>query len=101
MSISHYTCVVCKTPREEIETGRCMECDNTLCVHCLINSNIKSNDALDYGYIYDSKNPKLMKQYEKEGYELYTTHREAYYNDGEVIGESSITKLHCPLCTNK
>lgn len=99
MGVDFYHCASCEESRYEEYVGWCQGCSKGLCTACVVNDDVKSDYAYQYGYKFDSGNPELMKKYEAEGYSLYRENGESYYEDGDVLDDSSISSNYCPFCT--
>ena len=93
MSVDYYSCKHCGESRYEEYVGSCNKCGESICTSCLINNDVNSKYAYDYGYKFDSSNPELMKRYEEEGFDM------SGYEDGDIIDDSGIDGKYCPFCS--
>jgi len=101
MSVDFYHCDKCKRSVYEEYVGECNKCHSSLCTDCLVNNDVKYEYAHKYGYRFDSGNPELMSQYEKEGFSLYRQDGSPRYDDGDVIDDSMIDSKYCPFCSGE
>ena len=99
MSVDYYHCENCGESRYEEYVGYCNKCDTRLCTSCLINNDINSSYAYEYGYKYDSSDTELMEKYKDEGFDLFDKDGKPYYEDGDIIGDSNIDSKYCPYCS--
>lgn len=99
MGVSYYACESCGESCYEEYVGECIKCDATVCTDCLVNREIDSNFAYEYGYVFNSENVELMKKYIDMGFTLYKADGSPYYDEGDIIGDSGIDEKYCPYCS--
>lgn len=98
MGVDFYYCEVCENSRYEEYVGNCQGCGKGICTACVTNDDINSDYEHLYGLKYNSSEPELMKKYEEEGFHIYNENGESYYEDDEIIDDSSISSKYCPFC---
>lgn len=101
MSVDFYACKCCGESIYEEYIGECNKCGESIGTCCIVNDDIKSKYANDYGYRFDSDNVELMNRYKNEGFDLYNDNGEPYYEDDDIIDDSGIDSKYCPFCSGK
>ena len=99
MGVDYYGCDCCGESRYEEYVGSCTECGTRLCTSCVVNDDIGSSYAHEYGLKFDSTKVEEMKILVDKGYSLYKEDGTPWYEDGDLIDESSIDKHYCPYCS--
>ena len=99
MGVDYYECKSCGESRYEEYVGWCQSCGAKLCTHCLINNDIGSRFSYDYGLVFYKDEPEEMKKIEEMGFDLYDDKGNPYYEDGDIIDDSSIQPKYCPFCS--
>lgn len=99
MGVDYYHCEVCNESRYEEYVGSCIECGNRLCTSCLVNDDVNSRYAHSYGHRYDPNNEELMQKLTDDGYDLKDSNGKPYYEEGDIIDDSSIQPKYCPYCS--
>lgn len=89
MSVDFYHCDCFGESRYEEFVGYCSKCGNSLCTSCVVNDDIKSNYAYDYGVKFDGS---------KEQIEKYEIHEDYIPEIGEVIDDVGMDSKYCPFC---
>ncbi|MHB8871720.1 MAG: hypothetical protein ACYC5G_04670 [Candidatus Doudnabacteria bacterium] len=67
----------------------------------MVNDDVKSDYAYEYGYRFVPDNVELMNKYKAEGFVLYRDNGDAIYEDGDVIDDSNIDSKYCPFCSGE
>lgn len=93
MSVDFKACDCCEESRYEEHVGRCSKCGHSLCTNCLINDDIDSSYAHDYGIRFDGSNEQ------KEEYGVESKEESDYgYEIGEILDDVGIDSKYCPFC---
>lgn len=93
MSVDYDTCDCCGEAKYEEFVGDCTKCGHQLCTDCLINNDINSSYACDYGIKFDGS------EKQKEEYGIESKEDSKYgYEIGEIIEDTSIDPKYCPFC---
>lgn len=98
MGVSYYGCKSCGESRYEEYVGSCQGCGNRLCTNCLVNDDIESSYAHEYGIKFDSNNAEMVKELLNEGYISVDEDGNYDIEEGELIDDSSIQPKYCPFC---
>lgn len=93
MGVSYYACKCCGESIYEEYVGACTECSKYLCTECLVNDDVHSDYASDYGVIYDGS----IQQKEKYGIQD-DWEEKGWVTIDEVIDDTSISPKYCPYC---
>lgn len=101
MSVDFYACKCCGESRYEEYIGSCNKCGENIGTCCVVNDDVKSKYAHNYGYKFDSSNSELMDRYEKEGFSLYDKDGAGNYEEGDIIDDSGIDSKYCPFCSGE
>jgi hypothetical protein len=99
MSVDYYHCESCNDSHYEEYVGSCNKCGNSLCTNCLVNNDVNSRYAYEYGYKFDSTNDELIKRLIDEGYHIKNEDGSFSYEDGDIVDDSSIQSKYCPFCS--
>lgn len=89
MSVDFYECDCCEKSVYEEYVGHCNKCGHSLCTDCLINDDIESSYAHEYGVICDG----TSEQAEKYGFSA------GAYEIDEIIDDTGIDSKYCPFCS--
>ena len=89
MSVDYYSCDSCEESRYEEYVATCSKCFHSVCTACVVNDDIESNCAYEYGTKYDGSE----SQREEFGIEDNT------YEIGEIIDDTGIDPKYCPFCS--
>ncbi|MEH6848161.1 hypothetical protein [Bacillus thuringiensis] len=93
MGVEYHSCDKCSEARYEEYVGRCTSCYASLCTHCVVNDDIDSIYASQYGVIFDGS------EEQRKEYDIKDEHIEkGWYVIGEKIDDSSIAPQYCPYC---
>lgn len=94
MSVDFYSCDHCEESIYEEYVGHCSECGHSLCTNCLINDDINSRYAYDYGVKFDGSKEQ------KEKYGVYSIDEDKYgYKIGDILDDVGIDSKYCPFCS--
>lgn len=88
MSVDFYHCEACSESRYEEYVGTCTSCGNSLCTSCVVNDDVKSDYAYEYGVRFDG----TKEQMDEYGIE------DGWYEIGDIIDDTSIDPHYCPFC---
>lgn len=89
MSVDFYECDCCEESRYEEYVGSCNKCGHSLCTACLVNNDVDSNYAYNYGV----KCNGTEEQAKEYGFEVDD------YEVGEIIEDTGIDSKYCPFCS--
>jgi hypothetical protein len=92
MSVDYYTCDCCGESIYEEYIGTCNKCGHRLCTDCLVNDDIRSSYAYDYGVKYDG-----TEEQRKE----FGIDNPSDYKIGDIIDAAGINSKYCPYCNGK
>ena len=96
MGVSYYACKCCGESRYEEYVGNCTSCGKSLGTCCVVNDDIGSRYAYEYGVIYDGSDEQ------KKEYEIGDDWEEkGWVTVGEVIDDTAIQPKYCPFCTGE
>jgi hypothetical protein len=93
MSVDFYGCSCCGESRYEEYVGWCTTCGSALCTRCVVNDDVGSNYAHDYGVVFDGSK-EMMEKYDITQEDI----DKGYYTEGEIIDDTSIAPKYCPYC---
>ncbi|KQL18813.1 hypothetical protein [Cytobacillus solani] len=96
MGVSYYACKCCGESRYEEYVGSCTTCGKTLGTCCVVNDDIGSDYAYEYGVIYDGSEAQKNEYGIEEDWE-----EKGWVTIGEVIDDTSIQPKYCPFCTGE
>jgi hypothetical protein len=99
MGVSYSGCDSCGESKYEEYVGCCTSCGNSLCTQCLVSNDVGSPYAHKYGIIFDSQNPYLIDRLLNEGVYILYEDGSYIYEDGDLIGDTSIDIVYCPFCS--
>jgi len=97
MSVDFEECDKCEESKYDEYVGRCggemgqTGCGKSLCTNCLINDDIDSSYAYEYGTRFDGT-PEQLESFELSGDD---------YNIGDMIDDTGIDPKYCPYCSGK
>lgn len=96
MSVNFYACDCCGESRYEEYVGECSKCGHRLCTACLINNDIDSRYAHNYGVKFDGS------QEQKDLYGVESKEESQYgYEIGDILDDVGIDSRYCPFCNGK
>lgn len=88
MSVDFYACLCCGESRYSEYVGHCTSCGKRICTNCVVNDDVESEYANDYGVVYDGSDEQ------KAEYEL----EDGWFEEGDIIDDTSIQPKYCPFC---
>jgi hypothetical protein len=98
MGVSFRHCESCNDSLYDEYVGSCTDCGNSLCTNCLVNDDIDSRFAYQYGVKFDSTDEKLIAELLKDGYITKDENGDYDIEEGELIDDSAIQPKYCPFC---
>jgi hypothetical protein len=93
MSVDFYGCSCCGESKYEEYVGWCTKCGASLCTSCVVNDDIQSSYASQYGVRFDGSK-EMMDKYDITQDEI----DEGSFEVGELIDDTSIDPKYCPYC---
>ena len=87
MGVDFYGCHSCGESRYEEYVASCPCCGHRVCTSCVVNDDINSRYAYDYGVKYDGTKEQIEEYGITYEYEL-----------GEIIDDTGIAPKYCPFC---
>ncbi|MFI2856933.1 hypothetical protein ACH6EH_07305 [Paenibacillus sp. JSM ZJ436] len=91
MGVDFYACDCCGESRYEEYVAHCPKCDHSLCTSCVVNDDINSRYAYDYGVKFDGT-AEQKSEYRIDDENKYD------YEIGEIIDDTGIAPKYCPFC---
>lgn len=96
MGVSYYACKCCGESRYEEYVGDCVGCGKSIGTCCVVNDDIESEYAYQYGERYDGSAEQ------KAEYDIGDDWEEkGWVTVGEVIDDSAIQPKYCPFCSGE
>lgn len=94
MSVDFYSCDHCGDSIYEEYVGHCSVCGHNLCTNCLVNKDIDSRYAYEYGVKFDGS------EEQKKEYGIQSKEEDKYgYEIGDIIDDVGIDSKYCPFCS--
>jgi hypothetical protein len=97
MGVDYYSCDECGESRYSEYVGSCTDCGASLCTHCLVNDDVNSNYAHEYGVRFHSENLAELEVLYGDMKDSDTG--EFIFDDDELIDDTSICPKYCPYCS--
>lgn len=88
MSVDFYSCDCCGESRYEEYVGWCTSCGHKICTRCVVNDNVESDFACEYGIRFNGTDAMKEEFGLSDDFEI-----------DEVIDDTSITPMYCPFCS--
>lgn len=88
MGVSYDACDSCGDSRYEEFVAECSGCGHNIGTCCVVNNDINSKYAFDYGVKVDG----TLKQQEEYGF------NEDDYEVGDIIDDTGVAPKYCPFC---
>lgn len=93
MGVDFYACECCKESRYSEYVATCYGCDHRVCTACVVNDDVNSKYAHNYGVKFDNS-PE-----QREEYGVVSKEEDKYgYEIGDVIDDTGIAPKYCPFC---
>jgi len=100
MGVDFYGCKCCGESKYSEHVGSCQNCGKSLCTSCLINDNINSSWAHEYGmHFEEDKLEEIMKELSMIKEDFYDVTGKPYWSEGTIIDDTSILEKYCPFCS--
>jgi hypothetical protein len=96
MGVSYYACKCCGESRYEEYVGDCTGCGKSLGTCCVINDDIESEYAYQYGVRYDGSEEQKKEFGIEDDWE-----EKGWVTLGEVIDDTAIQPKYCPFCAGE
>jgi hypothetical protein len=93
MGVSYYACKCCGESMYSEYVGNCTNCGIRLCTDCLINNDVESRFAYEYGAKFDGSQ-EMIDEYNVTQEEI----EKGYVKIGELIDDTAILPKYCPFC---
>lgn len=93
MGVSYYACSCCGESRYEEYVGDCTCCGASICTACVVNDDVNSDYAYEYGVVFDGSK-EMMDEYDITQDEI----DKGYYKIDEIIDDTAIAPKYCPYC---
>ncbi|MAX51488.1 MAG: hypothetical protein CMH22_05870 [Methylophaga sp.] len=102
MGVDFYSCNSCGESKYSEYVDSCFRCGTSLCTDCLVNDDVNSKFAYDYGTKFDeSKIDQLCEELYMQKEDFYDSEGNPYWKDGEIIDDTNIQPKYCPYCSGK